>query len=154
MSKSKGKNVAGAGERPREAKVTLSLTLAQKMLPLVSHIVADVQRQWGLINQLEAEQMDLDHRRRQLSWPERSRRYQVADELATAQRSLEAAVIELEQLEVLLVDPVLGEAAFPTVIHGRRGYFIWRAGTAELGWWCYAHDVTRHPIPATWRRSK
>ena len=153
MSKPKSRRTAGPAERP-QTRATVSLTTARRMLPLVARIVAEIQARWQRLTQLETEQQDLDRRRRALAWPQRERRYQVADEIAAEQRLLQDAVAELEQLEVLLVDPVLGEAAYPTTMNGRRAYFIWRAGTEDVNWWCYAQDPTRHPLPANWRRDK
>lgn len=154
MSKPKGKRAGGTSTQTRQAGPSLTLGLARKMLPLVSRIVEEIRDRWNRLTKLEAEQLDLDHRRRNLGWPERSRRYQVAEEISSEHHHLQDAVAELEVLEVVLVDPVLGEAAFPTTISGRRGYFVWRAGRNDIDWWCYANEPTRHAIPGTWRLEK
>lgn len=151
MSKARGKKTARANEAPRQTRSALSFGMAQKMVPLVRHIVAEIQSRWDNLTQLEAEQLDLDNRRRGLDWPQRARRYQVAEDISAEQSRLQENVAELEQLEVLLVDPVHGETAFPTLINGRRGYFVWRLGETSIDRWCYAHDATRHAVPPSWR---
>jgi hypothetical protein len=127
------------------------LELAQKMTPLVAVIVKDIHDAYDRLTKLENEQVDLDRRRRGLAWPERQRRYQVAEELRQAQQRLGDLVAELEQVNVLIVDPVLGEAAFPTTVHGRQAYFVWRMG-GEAMTWCYANEAERRAIPANWLR--
>jgi len=146
MSKPRNKNTAGADERAEPKEPTISLTRARKMLPLVNQIVGDIQGRWNRLSDLETEQLDLDRRRRQLNWPERQRRYLVSEEINREQLGLQDAVGELEQLNVVLVDPMQGEVAFPTALNGRKGYYIFRAGHKDVGWWCYAHDPTRHAI--------
>jgi hypothetical protein len=148
MSKPKNKNSAGAEERAETREPTISLAHARRMIPLVQQIVGDIQLRWNQLSDLESEQMDLDRRRRELDWPRRKRRYQIADDINREQVGLQDAVGELEHLNVILVDPMQGEVAFPTSLNGRRGYYIWRAGHKDVGWWCYAHDPTRHALPA------
>jgi len=142
----RNKNGAGAGTKQRPARAGISLTHARKMLPLVTRIVEELQNRWNRLSELEAEQGDLDRRRRGLDWPERSRRYQITEEIAAEQRGLQEAVAELEQLELVLVDAIQGEVAFPTSINGRKAYYLWRAGEPDVKTWCYAHDPVRHPV--------
>jgi hypothetical protein len=125
--------------------------MARKMVPLVAQIVKDVYLAYAQLAKLETEQNDLDRRRRGLEWPERQRRYQVAEDIRNAQQALTDGVFELEQINVLMVDPVLGEAAFPTTVHGRQAYFVYRMGTEDLTW-CYANEAERRSIPASWNR--
>lgn len=151
MSKPKGKRAAGT-ERPKGSTANaVSLGTARRMLPLVSHVAADIQSRWDRLSTLEQEQVDLERRRRGLEWPERARRYQIAEEIAVEQRGLQESMAELEQLQVVLVDPAVGEVAFPTIINGRRGYFIWKTGQPDLVAWCFANDPERHKIPTSWK---
>ncbi len=151
MSRPRNKRATGSNQ-PRETRQpALSLATAERMLPLVSQIVADIRACWKRLTELEAEQADLERRRHGLDWPQRARRYQIGDEVASEQQRLQGAVGELEELQVVLVDPVAGEAAFPTVVNGRRGYFVWKTGEAVIAAWCYAHDTARRPIPENWR---
>lgn len=150
MNKPKGKKTVGTSKPRGETRSALSLATARKMLPLVGGIVRDIQGRWSRLAELEAEQSDLDRRRHKLTWPQRSRRYQVVDDIASEQRHLQSDVAELEQLSVVLVDPRAGEVAFPTVINGRRGYFVWKLSEDDLSRWCYAHDSSRRAIPTSW----
>src|SRR5262245_42596276 len=109
MSRQKNKHSAGPGTRQKTTRSGISLTAAQKMLPLVSHIVNEIQTRWNRLSELEAEQGDLDKRRRGLGWPERSRRYQIGEEITAEQRLLQETVAELEQLDLVLVDAIQGE---------------------------------------------
>ena len=151
MSRSKGKRAAGASAKPREGTVSVSLELARKMIPLVAQIVGEIHDLYAQLTKLETEQLDLDRRRHGLAWPQRSRRYQVAEELRQVQHRLGDAVAELEQNNVLIVDPVVGEAAFPTTIHGRQAYYVWRTGSNDMTW-CYANEAERRSIPSSWNR--
>lgn len=146
MSRQKNKNTAGSGARPRTTRSGISLATARKMLPLVSQILNEIQSRWNRLSELEAEQGDLDKRRRGLDWPARSRRYQIGEEIATEQNRLQETVAELEQLNLVLVDAIQGEVAFPTAINGRKAYYLWRAGENDVKTWCYAHDPARHPV--------
>lgn len=154
MSMPKGKKPARASSRRRSRLKLFQLHQAQAMLALVSHIMEEVQNCWQHLLQLEKEQDDLERRKRELSWPERSRRYQVADEIASEQARLRDAAIELESLNVILVDPVYGEVAFPTQVQGRKAYFVWRVGADSVKWWCFANEPQRRLIPDSWRSSK
>ncbi len=151
MSEPKGKRAAGT-KRPKGSTANaVSLGTARRMLPLVAHIANEIQNRWDRLSILENEQADLDHRRRRLEWPERARRYQIAEDIAAEQRFLQDAIAELEQVQVVLVDPAVGEVAFPTIINGRRGYFIWKTGQPDLVAWCFANDTERHKIPSSWK---
>jgi hypothetical protein len=154
MSMPKGKKPARATSRRRSRSNLFYLTQAEGMLPLVKHIMEDVQHCWQHLLKLEKEQDDLDRRRRDLFWPERARRYQIADEIASEQGRLRDAAIELEQLNVILVDPVYGEVAFPTQVQGRKSYFVWRVGAEQVKWWCFANEPQRRVIPESWRQAK
>jgi hypothetical protein len=152
MSMPKGNKPARTSSRRRSRSNLFQLQQAEAMLPLVSHIMEDVQNCWQHLLVLEKEQDDLDKRRRDLSWPERSRRYQVSDEIAGGQGRLRDAALELEQLNVVLVDPVYGECAFPTLVQGRKAYFVWRVGADSVKWWCFANEPQRRVIPESWRK--
>src|SRR5688500_15501839 len=109
MSKSRNKNTAGADERPSKSEPSISLTRARKMLPFNFQIGQHVQGRWNHLAQLESEQIDLDKRLRGLDWPQCQLRYQVAADIQREHQCLQNAVGELEQLNVVLVDPQQGE---------------------------------------------
>src|SRR5262245_24467863 len=90
--------------KPRKKEVTLDLTTARQMLPLVRSIVTDIVNTRQAINRLTPEQERLDRQRRELAWQERQRRYQIADEITAAEKAWAAAVTELNGLGVTLVD--------------------------------------------------
>lgn len=154
MSMSKGKKPTRASSKRRARHQLFQLSQADAMLPLVARVVEEVQNCWQRLLQLEKEQDDLERRKRDLDWPERSRRYQVADEIASEQGKLRDAAVELEDLNVVLVDPVYGEVAFPTQVQGRKAYFVWRVGAEGVKWWCFANEPQRRVIPETWRKPK
>jgi hypothetical protein len=139
--------------KPKKKDVTLDLTTARKMLPLVQSIVADIVNRRRAINALEPEQERLDRQRRDLAWQERHRRYQVADEIAAAEKSLASAVSELNGLGVTLVDDEAGEVDFPTKVNGRSAAFSWLLGEEELRHWHYGDEDFRRPIPTDWDKA-
>lgn len=152
MSKPKGSNPTRAGKRRVVKPVNFNLAQAERMLPLVAHVTEDLQARWDRIAKLEKEQADLDRRRLKLSWPERARRYDLNDEIALERRGLNEDMSELELLEVVLADPTHGEIAFPTIIQGKRAFYVWRVGSETVNWWCYANEPQRHAIPAAWHK--
>ncbi len=139
--------------KPRKKDVSLDLTTARKMLPLVQSIVTDIVKSRRAINSLSPEQERLDRQRRDLAWQERQRRYQVVDEIAAAQKALVGAVGELNGLGVTLVDDESGEVDFPTKVNGRTAAFSWLLGEDELLHWHYADEEFRRPIPTDWDKA-
>jgi hypothetical protein len=140
----------GAPETPERRDVVVNLATARGMLPLVRQIVADVLHHQRRLAELLPEQQHLDRRRRTLSWPERSRRYQVQEEAVAAERNLQEALAELAGLGVVLVEPGEGQVGFPTVVNGRRAYFSWRQGEDGVHFWHFPEQNVRRPIPASW----
>jgi hypothetical protein len=139
--------------KPRKKEVTLDLTTARSMLPLVQSIVADIVTTRRALNKLTPESERLERHRRDLVWQERQRRYQVADEIAAAEKALAVAVGELNGLGVTLVDDEVGEVDFPTKVNGRTAAFSWIAGEDGLRHWHYADEESRRPIPADWDKA-
>lgn len=152
MSMPKGKKPTRAAKSRKAPSPLFLLSQADAMLPLVTHIAEDIQARWQRLLELEKEQNDLERRKRDLTWPERSRRYQVSDEIASEQGKLRDSVLELEDLNVILVDPIVGETAFPTQVQGRKAYFVWRVGADNVKWWCFANEPQRRVIPENWRK--
>jgi hypothetical protein len=138
----------GSHDRP------LSWAAANRMIPLVRRIVADLidcQRRLALMH---PEKDRLDRHRSDLSWPERSRRYQLDEEIASGERTLRAAFTELDGLGLTVLDVETGRLGFPTMVNKRRAYFSWLPGEETLTFWQYADDDERRPIPATWTKSE
>lgn len=139
--------------KPRKKEITLDLTTARQMLPLVKSIVSDIVTTRRTLNKLAPEQERLERQRRDLVWQERQRRYQVTDEIAAAEKALAVAVGELNGLGVTLVDDEAGEVDFPTKVNGRTAAFSWVAGEDGLRHWHYSDEESRRPIPADWDKA-
>jgi hypothetical protein len=130
----------------------LTWAAANRMLPLVQRIVADVIACQHRLAVIQPEKDRLDRHRRELTWPERSRRYQLDEEIATGERTLQDGFSELNGLGVTLLDSETGRVGFPTEVNKRRAYFSWLPGEQTLSFWHYADDGERRPIPATWTK--
>lgn len=139
--------------KPRKKEVTLDLTTARQMLPLVKSIVADILSARRAIVKLTPEQERLDRQRHDLAWQERQRRYQVTDEIAAAEKAWTVAVGELNSLGVTLVDDEAGEVDFPTKVNGRTAAFSWLVGEDALRHWHYSDEESRRPIPSDWDKA-
>jgi hypothetical protein len=140
-------------DKPRKKAVSLDLTTARQMLPLVRSIVVDIVASRQAIAKLTPEQERLDRHRRDLVWLERERRYQVTDEIAAAEKTLTNAVGELSGLGVNLVDDLIGEVDFPTKINGRPAAFTWKFGEEAVRHWHYQGEDQLRPIPADWEQN-
>ena len=90
----------------------------------------------------------LDRHRRDLVWQERQRRYQVSEEIRTAEAALTNASAELSALGVGLIDADAGEVEFPTKINGRPAAYSWKHGEDAVGFWHYAGEEQRRPVAA------
>src|SRR5438093_9974200 len=97
----------GASERPERERV-LTWGVSKSMLPLVGRIASDIIAHHQRLARLRPEQDRLEQRRRTLAWPERARRYQLQEEIASAEAELRKAVTELDALGVALLDPATG----------------------------------------------
>jgi hypothetical protein len=150
MSSSPNRASQSPGKR-RPKDVSLDLTTARRMLPLVKSIVADIVDTQNRLSRLVPERDALDDNRRVLDWASRQRRYAVHDEFTQAEKALVNAVTELDVLGVTLVDPKAGQVDFPTRINGRQAVFSWRLGEDGVGHWSYAGEPLRRPIPADWQ---
>lgn len=150
MSESMGDTTSSAPEKPERREKMLTLTTAGNMLPLVRRIVSDVVGSQQGLAKLQPEQERLDRQRRDLTWPERLRRYELQEELANLERSLGDALAEIEVLGIVLEDPAEGRVGFPTVVNGRKAYFSWRPGDDGVRHWHFATENTLRLIPASW----
>jgi hypothetical protein len=130
----------------------LTWVAANRMLPLVQRIVADLIACQHRLARLQPEKERLDRHRHDLSWPERSRRYQLDDEIASDERALRGAFLELDALGLSLLNGETGRVGFPTLVNKRRAFFSWLPGEEVLSFWQYADDDERRPIPASWTK--
>src|SRR5438046_2919765 len=105
MSGSAGNTASsGAFEKPGRSSALVNVETARRMLPLVKHIIDDILGSRRALDRLQPEQDRLDRHRRELDWPGRQRRYQVREEVAAAEHSLQHALGELQGLSVALLD--------------------------------------------------
>jgi hypothetical protein len=154
MSESMGDTSASsAPEKPERKEVVLTLTTARNMLPLMRMIVGDYLAAQQSIDRMEPEHDRLVRHRTDLSWPERSRRYYLQDELVVQENNVKAALGEMEELGIALLDPDLGRIGFPTIVNGRKAYFTWRPSENALRYWQYLGEATLRPIPASWDKA-
>jgi len=141
---------SGPAGKSRRPEVVFDLTTARRMLPLVSRIVQDIQASRLAITALQPEQDRLDRHRRDLSWPERQRRYVVQEEIASAERHLHETLTELRRLGLALLPEHEDEVGFPTELNGRKAYYLWRGGESDVANWNYAGETIRRTIPPEW----
>ena len=133
--------------------IDLVLTWEQtiSMLPLVRHIINDYCESQHNLLTLQLEKSLLDLRKAQLQWPERSRRYQLEEDVARQQKHIQSTLTELEKLGVVLVDGVSGLVGFPTIVNNRVAFFSWKRGEAEVRYWHFATHRGRRLIPEHWK---
>ena len=130
----------------------LTWAAANRMLPLVQRIVADMIDCQQRLATMQPEKDRLDRHRRDLSWPERARRYQLDEDIAAGEQALRANFSELDGLGVSLLDIATGQVGFPTKVNNRLAYFCWLPGEKTLSFWRYADEDERRPIPAGWTK--
>jgi hypothetical protein len=128
----------------------LDLPTVSKMLPLVRHIISDMLDAEQKLGGLLWEQHGLDRNRRVLTWPERQRRYFLLDEVARLEQRRKDTISELKELGVQVLDKALGRVGFPTIVNTKPAFFSWRPDEAEVGFWHFAGDDRRRPIPVSW----
>ncbi|MEZ6045082.1 MAG: DUF2203 domain-containing protein [Planctomycetaceae bacterium] len=115
---------------------------ANRMLPLVSAIVADIVE---LYNDVHERRNRLARVRHNSSKSTRSEDNPYEEEVLQIEKELEADidrldgfVEELQKLGVELKDPVKGLVDFPTYHQGREAYLCWMLGEQEVAYW---HDL-------------
>jgi hypothetical protein len=151
MSGSSNKRASESAGKPKKKLASIDLSTARQMLPLVRSIVRDIVDQRRRLADLTTEQNLLDSERRSLTWESRQRRYAVSDERSRTEQSYTTAVGELNGLGVSLADADAGRVDFPTRINGRPAAFTWQSDEATVGYWRYAGEEMRRPIPADWQ---
>jgi len=128
----------------------MNLTTARKMLPLVQRIVVDLVHCQNRLESLHPRKDQLDRQRRDLTWPERQRRYALHEETNALERKVSETLAELELLGVAVVDPVLGRVGFPTLVNNRPAFFAWWPGEADISQWHFATELRCRTIPPSW----
>src|SRR5262249_14251605 len=152
MSGSTENRTPGAFEKSSGQGTTFAWAVAQRTLPLVGRIVNDVLRHRQALDGMHAEKARLDRNRHGLAWPERSRRYQLEEEIRAEEQQLREVQAELEGLGLTLLDSRAGQVGFPTVVNDRPAFFSWRPGEEGLSYWHFADDLERKPVPSSWTK--
>jgi hypothetical protein len=152
MSGSTDYRASDPAEKPARRTGAFELSTARRMLTLVERIVADISHARQDLAEMGPEQERLDRQKRLLSWPERSRRYGLRDDIAARELTIQEASAELNQLGVELLDPERGRIGFPTLVNHRKAYFSWQVGEETIRFWHYAGDAERQPIPPGWSK--
>ena len=124
------------------------------MLPLVGPIAQDIARLKARLDRLHPELEHLEKIRLHLDWSMRSRRYQVEEDIAAVQVELTQVQAELSTLGLVVLDAEIGLVGFPTLVNERRAYFSWHPGEEQLGYWNYADEFVRRPVPEDWTLSE
>jgi hypothetical protein len=132
--------------------IVLDLPTVGKMLPLVRHIVSDLLDAQQKLGGLLWEQNGLERNRRELTWPERQRRYFLLDEVARLEQRQKDTVSELKELGVQVFDKANGRVGFPTIVNTKPAFFSWRPDDGEVGFWHFEGDDRRRPIPVSWTK--
>lgn len=148
------KRASNSSRSSARAALVLDLPTVQKMLHLVQRIVADLLAAEQHLGSLLWEQEGLDRKRRQLTWPERQRRYFVQDEITRCRDRRRELEGEIEQLGLKLTDAVHGRVGFPTIVNAKAAFFSWQPGENDVGYWHFAEDSDRRrAIPASWMQN-
>lgn len=150
MSGSTGNRASDAPQQLNRRDRIMNLTTARNMLPLVSRIVADILDLQYDYEMLEPEASRLDRQRKDLSWPERQRRYVIHDEMQQLEQKMQDTIMELHELGVALIDPDIGRIGFPTLVNNRPAFFAWWPGEEEVSQWHFATDLRCRSIPPSW----
>ncbi len=154
MSGSTENQAPGASEKAGWQDAVMTWSMAARMLGLVRGIVHDIQTHHRRLAQLRPEKARLDRLRHSLAWPQRSRRYQLQEEIATAERLLQDALAELDNLRLAMLSLSEGLIGFPTLVNDRRAFFSWRPEEETLQYWQFAGEGARRPIPSAWVKAE
>ena len=149
----KSDRTSGARGKSRRKAQPVDLPSVRRMLPLVQRIVTDIVQDNRELNRFTFEQEGLDRNKRELSWPERQRRYTLQSELSRLQGRLEDEQRELDSLGAVLFASTDGRVGFPTLINGRPAYFSWQLGEDGVAYWHFDGELMRRPIPPNWNEN-
>jgi hypothetical protein len=146
-------HLSGASERRGTVERLLTWGESRAMLPLVGRVARDVIRHRERLAQLFPERDRLERNRHTLDWPQRQRRYQIQEEIITAEKELCAVEAELDLLGVIVLEASTGLVGFPTMVNNRPAFFSWMPEEETLTYWNFADDTARRPIPEDWTKT-
>src|SRR5947209_14982369 len=98
MSNPAGNTAFNTPNQASRGEAILTLAVARRMLPLVRRIISDLLGSRAALARMQPEYDDLTRRRRSLSWAGRRRRYELQEEIAWDEETLQHALAELEVL--------------------------------------------------------
>jgi hypothetical protein len=140
-----------APPKPIGAKKYFSVEEANKALPLVKAIVADIVRQWHVVNELRGRLSALlrPDRKRLDDDPYGEELKQSQAEMEAEEEKLRGYHDELTKLGVELKG-VDGLCDFPSLMDGREVLLCWRPGEPSVQFWHEVHAgfAGRQPLPA------
>lgn len=145
----KSDRASGARAKSRRRVELSDLPTVRRMLPLIQRIVCDIVQDSKDLNRFTFEQEGLDRNKRELTWPERERRYMVQGEVIRLQSRLEDEHRELASLGAVYFGSNDGRIGFPTLVNGRPAYFSWQIGDEGVNFWHFDGESDRRPIPAS-----
>jgi len=125
---------------------------ANAMLPLVRAITSDVVHLYReLVERRQGLERLLGGRDLESGDPYTDELVQSQEELDKDVEKLETYIGELNELGVVLKDPVKGLVDFPSLIDGQPVYLCWQLSEPELMYWhpIDAGFAGREPLPAT-----
>ena len=143
-----------ANDRSGTCDRIMTWQAGRDMLPLVGQIAQDIARLKARLDRLHPELEHLEKIRLHLDWPMRARRYQVEEDIAAVEIELSQVQAELNKLGLVVLDAEIGLVGFPTLVNERRAYFSWHPGEDHLGFWNYAEEYVRRPVPEDWTLSE
>ncbi|RUL88820.1 DUF2203 domain-containing protein [Tautonia sociabilis] len=128
-----------------------SVEEANRALPLVRVIVADIVRQWQVVSELEQRLAPVLERRKASKSEDDPYDAELASrraELAAEQDTFRSYLHELEKLGVELKGAHNGLCDFPSLRDGREIYLCWKLGEPEVSHWHELHSgfSGRQPI--------
>src|SRR5260370_19410330 len=112
-------HLSGSSERRGAAERLMTWGESHAMLPLVGRVARDVIGHRKRLAELRPERDRLERSRHHLDWPQRQRRYQIEEEMVTAEKELAAVAAEMDALGVVLLNPHVGLIGFPTMVNNR-----------------------------------
>ena len=123
-SPNRASNPAG---KPRRKPVTLDLSTARQMLPLVRSIVTDIVDTNRRLAELAPQQEMLDDARRNLTWQSRQRRYAVHEEVANVEKHVPREYITPDGFGITTacrryLEPLIAGEDYPPYRNGLPDY--------------------------------
>jgi hypothetical protein len=112
---------------------------AEALLPQVSVVLRDIQREHATLKEHEQELETLEMRARGNGHHLHNRIAKLQQELAQGVQALRALVAELERLGCELKDPEKGLIDFLGLRDGREIYLCWYLGEERINYWHELH---------------